>query len=189
MDGEPTQVHGTPEESGPRVDSQVGLVPNDEKGGDSQTNPVVDEKKEELFDGDGLGNSDVAKESVLWSKLDNWVDQYKRDNEFWGVGTGPIFTVYQDTDGNVGRVSVNEDEIVRRSRIEAWSPRFREEEGELGVKSKMKRATLIAKEVECGEFKFPDNSSIAKYVAEGKQVSHMDGFQSAILRGRTLMQC
>ena len=36
--------------------------------------------------------SKILRESVLWNKLENWVDQYKKDVEYWGVGSGPIFT-------------------------------------------------------------------------------------------------
>ncbi|CAK9143584.1 unnamed protein product [Ilex paraguariensis] len=45
--------------------------------------------------------SKVLGESALWNKLESWVDQYKEDSEFWGIGSGPIFTVYQDSDDNV----------------------------------------------------------------------------------------
>ena len=45
--------------------------------------------------------SKVLGESALWNKLESWVDQYKEDSEFWGIGSSPIFTVYQDSDDNV----------------------------------------------------------------------------------------
>ncbi|KAK3194617.1 hypothetical protein Dsin_025927 [Dipteronia sinensis] len=55
-------------------------------------------------------------ESVLLNKLENWIDQYRKDVDYWGIGPGPIFTVFQDSEGNVKKVSVNEDEILREAK-------------------------------------------------------------------------
>ncbi|KAE8733287.1 Detected protein of confused Function [Hibiscus syriacus] len=57
-------------------------------------------------------------ESILLSKLENWVDQYKKDAEFWGIGSGPVLTVSQDVEGNVKGVTVHEDEILKRLEFE-----------------------------------------------------------------------
>ncbi|KAI0491822.1 hypothetical protein KFK09_026083 [Dendrobium nobile] len=110
--------------------------------------------------------------SSLWDKLDNWVGRYNEDSEFWGIGAGPIFTIFQSCNGNVTRVSVNEDEILKRHRIRAWSLEENEEGGELkDVNSKISIARLIAKEIEVGAYQMPRNSSIARFVEEGKKSS------------------
>ncbi|KAH0450927.1 hypothetical protein IEQ34_021619 [Dendrobium chrysotoxum] len=110
--------------------------------------------------------------SSLWDKLDNWVGRYKEDSEFWGIGAGPIFTIFQSCDGNVTHVSVNEDEILKRHRIRAWSLEENEESRELkDVNSKISIARLIAKEIEVGAYQMPRNSSIARFAVEGKKSS------------------
>lgn len=101
--------------------------------------------------------------SPLWDRLENWVDMYKEESELWGLGFRPIFTIYQDSDENVVRVFVDEEEIVRRSRVKAWS--FEEREGAEefeDVGAKISRARAIAEEIEKGEYSIPRNSSIAK---------------------------
>ncbi|KAJ6799464.1 uncharacterized protein M6B38_206890 [Iris pallida] len=101
--------------------------------------------------------------SPLWDRLENWVDMYKEESELWGLGFRPIFTIYQDSDENVVRVFVDEEEIVRRSRVKAWS--FEEREGAAefeDVGAKISRARAIAEEIEKGEYSIPRNSSIAK---------------------------
>ncbi|OVA14703.1 hypothetical protein BVC80_1819g16 [Macleaya cordata] len=128
-------------------------------------------------------NSRAFGESVLWSKLENWVDQYKTETEVWGIGSAPIFTVLQDVEGNVERVSVNEDEILRRSGIEPLS--FREKE--LGVdlmkvNLKISHAKSLAKEIETGEYKIPKNSTIAKVVVQGKQSGFINGLRSVTIQ-------
>jgi hypothetical protein len=42
--------------------------------------------------------------NVLLNKLENWVDKYMEDIDFWGIGYVPIFTVYQDSFAGVKRV-------------------------------------------------------------------------------------
>lgn len=103
-----------------------------------------------------------------------------RDSEFWGIGSNPIFTIYQDTHGNVLRVSVDEDEIVKRSQARAWSVAAfaneeEEEEGE-DVTSKIACAKRIATEIEATSvYTLPsNNSSIAKFVTEGSEPSLVD---------------
>ncbi|XP_058100451.1 uncharacterized protein LOC131245189 [Magnolia sinica] len=118
--------------------------------------------------------SNIFGESVLWSRLENWVDQYKKDNEYWGTGSGPVFTVFEDSDGNVSRVSVNEDEIIRRHELGGDA---------VDVNSKIARAKLIAREVEIREYEFPKNSSIAKFVVEGDRSFTINRDWSATLRG------
>eukprot|EP00268_Persea_americana_P064491 TRINITY_DN8495_c0_g1_i1.p1 TRINITY_DN8495_c0_g1~~TRINITY_DN8495_c0_g1_i1.p1 ORF type:complete len:1230 (-),score=298.63 TRINITY_DN8495_c0_g1_i1:2365-5892(-) len=140
---------------------------------------------------DNMENSSIEKldelgDTFLWSKLENWADQYKKDSEDWGVGSGPIFTIYQDLRGNVSRVSVNKDEILKRSGVEPGSFKSLEVgEDTMDLNSKISRANLIAREIESGEYRFPKNSSIATFVVD-KQTSFFDGFHSAALRGDSL---
>jgi len=101
-------------------------------------------------------------ESVLWNKLENWVDQYKKDIEGWGIGTGPIFTVFEDLEGNVKWVSVDEHEILRRSRVDR-----RELEDSAEVNLKILRAESLVRAMESGKNVIPRNSSVAKFVVQG----------------------
>lgn len=136
----------------------------------------------------------VSKESALWRKMDSWVERYKRDNEFWGVGTSPIFVIYEDTKGNIVRVDVNEDEIVRRNQIKVWSIRKKnvEEEEDLqeefGVSSRILRARVIAEYIKSGEYKIPRNSSIAKFLGEGERASQVDWIWAVISQGKKVMK-
>lgn len=114
-------------------------------------------------------------ESALLNKLENWVDQYKKDVEVWGIGSGPIFTVFQDLGGNVDRVVVNEDEILTRSGLRKLDDITEE------VSLKISHAKLLAKELENGKCAIPKNSSVAKFVASGEET----GFVNTI-RGVTL---
>lgn len=113
----------------------------------------------------------VLGESVLWSRLENWVDQYKNDLDLWGVGSTPIFTVFQDSDGNVKRVAVDEDEILRRSRVV-----LPEHEGSSEGNSKIARARGLAREMESGSNVIPRNSSVAKFVVADAE----SGFVSTV---------
>lgn len=115
-------------------------------------------------------------ESVLWNKLENWVDQYKKDIDEWGIGSDPIFTVFEDVEGNVKRVSVNEDEIMRRSRVGRL-----ELEESMEVNLKILRAESLARDMEAGKNGIPRNSSVVKFVVQGGE----SGFLKAI-RGFTL---
>ncbi|XP_027335946.1 uncharacterized protein LOC113849903 [Abrus precatorius] len=116
-------------------------------------------------------------ESVLWNKLENWVDQYKKDIEYWGVGSGPIFTVYHDSLGGVKRVSVDEEEILRRSRVGRDVI-----EDFPHVRSKILDAKNMAREMENGNNVIARNSSVARFVVrgelEGGFVKAVQGFVS-----------
>lgn len=116
-------------------------------------------------------------ESVLWDKLEGWVEQYKKDIEFWGIGSKTIFTVFQDSDGNVERVLVDEDEIMRRSGVE---PLYYREESEFEVfdevNLRLSHAKFLARELESGKNVIPKNSSVTKFVVSGEK----SGFVSRI---------
>ncbi|KAG5009062.1 hypothetical protein JHK87_017577 [Glycine soja] len=73
--------------------------------------------------------SKLLRESVLWNKLGNWADQYKRDVEYWGVGSGRIFTIYEDSIGGIKRVVVDEDPILKRSKVNMAREMESKEEG------------------------------------------------------------
>uniref|UniRef100_A0A5B7BT08 Embryo defective 1703 n=1 Tax=Davidia involucrata TaxID=16924 RepID=A0A5B7BT08_DAVIN len=138
---------------------------------------------EDIVESDSFNESKskILGESVLWNKLEGWVDQYKKDSEFWGIGFGPIFTIFQDSDGNVKRVVVNEDEIFRRSRIEPSLHNQSEFEDLTEVNSKISHAKNLAREIERGDYTLSKNSSVAKFVVGGGK----SGFVNAI-RGITL---
>ncbi|PKA47280.1 hypothetical protein AXF42_Ash017225 [Apostasia shenzhenica] len=126
--------------------------------------------KKEAAGSEDHKNISVSGNSALWDRLENWADRYKEESEFWGIGTSPIFTIYQDSDGNVIRVSVNEDEIVKRNRIHAWLLKDKKDIDEFkDANSKISRARLIAKDIEVGKCIMPKSSSIVKFVVEGKK--------------------
>ncbi|KAK9279735.1 hypothetical protein L1049_013417 [Liquidambar formosana] len=124
--------------------------------------------------GESGPKSERLGDSALLNKLENWVDQYKKDVEFWGIGSGPIFTVYKGSDGNVERVVVNEDEILRRSGRQEFED-FTE------VSLKISHAKHLASEMENGKYVIPKNSSVAKFVVSGEH----SGFGN-VIRGVTL---
>uniref|UniRef100_A0A803KZN8 Embryo defective 1703 n=1 Tax=Chenopodium quinoa TaxID=63459 RepID=A0A803KZN8_CHEQI len=134
-----------------------------------------------------LGNSREFGESVLWNKLEGWVDQYKKDIEFWGIGSSPIFTVFQDGNGKVERVLVDEDEILKRSGVE---PLYFRKESELEdfdeVKTKISYAKLLAKEVEGGKNVIPRNSSVAKFVVSGEESGFVSRIRSVIVQPKSI---
>ncbi|KDP28484.1 hypothetical protein JCGZ_14255 [Jatropha curcas] len=106
--------------------------------------------------------SEKMGESVLSTKLEEWVDQYNKDTAYWGVGSGPIFTVFHDLKGNVKRVLVDEDEILKRSQVKK---RF----GDLTeVNSKVVYAKDLAREMERGGNVIARNSSVAKFLVSNE---------------------
>ena len=116
---------------------------------------------EEIDDGsfvelEKLQKSELLGENVLLNKLDNWVDQYRKDIDFWGIGSAPIFTVYQDSFGAVKRVLVDEDEILKRV-------------GGNKIEDQILEAKKLAREMESGENVIARNSSVAKFVVEGEE--------------------
>ncbi|XP_072959674.1 uncharacterized protein [Typha angustifolia] len=130
-----------------------------------------------------------SKDSVLWDKLDSWVTRYKEDVECWGIGTGPIFIVYQNSEGMISRVVVNEEEIIRRNPNRAWSLEQKEDVGEFtNVNSRLSRAKIMAKDIETGKYSLPKNSSICRYVVEGRKISFTDGLRSITRRGEPYLK-
>ncbi|XP_009770187.1 uncharacterized protein LOC107764930 [Nicotiana tabacum] len=132
-----------------------------------------DEKSKNLVSDSGVElKTKALGESVLWNKLESWVEQYKKDTEYWGIGTGPIFTVFQDSEGKVKRVVVNEDEILKRSRIDPTLYRNAKIEEHEDVKAKISFAEVLAREMETGKSLLPKNSSVAKFVVSGEEKSN-----------------
>ncbi|KAM7476532.1 hypothetical protein LguiB_023775 [Lonicera macranthoides] len=164
-------------------------------------NPVDKFDKDSNLDNGGLkevnveSNSGVGKDivesdslkklkgdSVMLNQLESWVDQYKADSEFWGVGSGPIFTVFQDSDGKVERVVVNEDEILRRSGVEPLLYKKSGLQDFKKVDSKISHARFVARETEIGNHVFK-NSSVAKFVVNlGEQSTFVDGIKGLTLQ-------
>ncbi|KAG5221639.1 Embryo defective [Salix suchowensis] len=110
----------------------------------------------------GQNKLEKLGDSVMLSKLDKWVDQCSKDTAFWGTGYDPIFTVFHDLEGNVKRVLVNEDEILKRSGNEKREVRDLTEEN-----SKILYAKALAREMERGGHAIPRNSTVAKFVVDG----------------------
>lgn len=107
--------------------------------------------------------------SVLSSKLENWTDQYKKDVDYWGIGSGPIFTVFQDSEGTVKKVLVDENEILKRTLVK------RHEFEDLSkINSRILYAKSLAREMESGENVIPRNSSVAKFVVSGEESGFVD---------------
>ncbi|XP_021688220.2 uncharacterized protein LOC110670468 isoform X2 [Hevea brasiliensis] len=138
-------------------------------------------KEIDSSDGVGLVESECEKtwetqskelgESVLSTKLDKWVLQYNKDTAYWGIGSGPIFTVFHDLKGNIKRVLVHEDEILKRSQVE------KRELGDLTkLNSKISYAKDLARQMEEGGNVIPRNSSVAKFVVSREE----SGFVNAI---------
>lgn len=126
-------------------------------------------------------NSKSLGDSVLMTKLESWVEQYKRDSEYWGIGSEPIFTVTQDSDGNVKRVSINEDEIFRRNQVDQ-----RESEDLSEVNLKILHAKSLAGEMESGKNVIPRNSSVAKFVIQGQESGIFKAIQGFTLQPNLL---
>lgn len=118
--------------------------------------------------------SKVLGESVLLNELENWVSQYRKDAEFWGIGSGPIFTILENSDGNVERVVVNEDEILRRSG-------YGEPEDLAEVNSKISHAKSLAREMESGENVIPRISTVAKFVDSSEKSSVLNAIRNVTL--------
>ncbi|XP_043716535.1 uncharacterized protein LOC122664668 [Telopea speciosissima] len=137
----------------------------------------------DIVESDIVTKPKLISDSVVWSKLENWVDQYTKDPEFWGIGSGPIFTVFEDLDGNVERVLVDEGEILRRSRIETRSfgkPELKDHSTEVNLK--ISGAKRLARDIETGNYKISKSSSIAKFVVSCKRSSLVGRLLSVALQ-------
>lgn len=137
------------------------------EGSNSSYNDLVEPRTENSW---GTKSNEVGK-SALSNKLEKWVDQYNKDTAYWGVGSGHIFTVFHDLKGNVKRVLVNEEEIVKRIQVE------KQEFGDpADVNSRVMYAKGLAREMERGENVIARNSTVAKFVISKEE----SGFIKAI---------
>ncbi|GMH00412.1 hypothetical protein Nepgr_002251 [Nepenthes gracilis] len=162
------------------IQSNFGTAIGEQGSESSQVNEIVP--------GDNLAHPKRFSESKLWDKLDSWVEQNKQDIDSWGVGSSPIFTVLQNSYGNVKRVVVDEDEILRRSGLEPAY--YREQIGFVDfseVNSKISNAKVLAGEIECGKYVLPKNSSVAKFVISGDEKSRFVNGIDSILTQPTLV--
>ncbi|XP_058743870.1 uncharacterized protein LOC131616530 [Vicia villosa] len=169
-------------------DNQVRLnpIPNDPSSVSSNDVAESDVSFQRAsFDGDSLVELEKQKskllgESVLLNKLENWVDQYSKDIEFWGIGSAPIFTIYEDSLGGVTRVLVDEEEILKRVRVQKGG---NEIEDLSQGKSKILEAKKLARDMESGDNVIARNSSVAKFVLQGKEEDEKEeegGFVKAV---------
>ncbi|XP_044493596.1 uncharacterized protein LOC123216958 isoform X3 [Mangifera indica] len=113
----------------------------------------------------------TSRRNSLRKKLLNDQQQYKKDVDYWGVGSGKIFTVFQDADGNVKKVVIDEDEILKRSQVEDLAE----------LNSKIEYARNLAKEMEIGENVIPRNSTVAKFVLSGEESGFVNAIRGVIL--------
>ena len=161
------QVRSNPIQNNPQYDFQnpSSSLNDTESSRENLNNDSVKEN-----DSVEESKSKVLGESVLLNELEDWVNQYRKDAEFWGIGSGPIFTIFEDSDGNVERVVVSEDEILRRSG-------YGETEDLTEVNLKISHAKSLAREMESGKNVITRNSTVAKFVVSGEK----SGVVNAIL--------
>lgn len=138
---------------------------------------------EDIVDSDNLkkSKSELYGDSVYLSQLESWVDQYKADSEFWGVGSGRIFTVFQNSNGKVERVDVNEDEIWRRRGLDPAFYKESEPEELAEVNSKISHAKYLAREIENGNNLLSKNCSVANFVVLGGESNFVNEIRGVSL--------
>lgn len=116
-------------------------------------------------------------ESVLSTKLEDWVHQYNKDTAYWGLGSSPIFTLFHDLKGNVKRVIVDEDEILKRSQVK------KRELGDITkLNSKISYAKDLARRMEEGGNVIPRNSSVAKFVVSREESGFVNSIRDAVFQ-------
>ncbi|ESQ43895.1 hypothetical protein EUTSA_v10005757mg [Eutrema salsugineum] len=123
----------------------------------------------------------VSQDSTLLNELQDWVCRYKQEAEYWGIGSNPIFTVHQDSLGNVEKVVVDEDEVLsRKSGLEDLE----------AASSRVLYAKKLAEQMENGENVLNKDSSLVKFVSSSSSSSSsskeelqlVTSIQNAILR-------
>ncbi|GJV58019.1 hypothetical protein Tco_1459024 [Tanacetum coccineum] len=123
--------------------------------------------------------SDYVSNSGLWDQLNSWANQYKADSEYWGIGSNPIFTVFQDSSGKIDKVEVNEDEIALRTPVDPFINDANEVEN-VKVLEKIRYAKVLAKEMEIGKNVVSPNSSVVKYVTFDKESGLINSVRSFV---------
>ncbi|CAH8368470.1 unnamed protein product [Eruca vesicaria subsp. sativa] len=120
----------------------------------------------------------IFPDSNLLNELEDWVARYKKEAEYWGIGSDPIFTVYKDSLGKVERVDVDEDEVFsRRSSLEGLE----------SVRDKVVYAKELAERMENGEDVIHKDSSLVKFVSSSssnkeEEVKFVSSIQNAVSR-------
>ncbi|XP_010544836.1 PREDICTED: uncharacterized protein LOC104817362 [Tarenaya hassleriana] len=159
-------------------DQSLRLNPNSSDAGTKPRNP--DRSFDHSVEGSGdlveLTNTEGLKEGVpedsnLLNELENWVSQYKKEAEYWGIGSSPIFTVFQGSDGKVERVDVDKDEILRRRQAFEDLPT---------MNSKVIYAKKLAEQMENGENVIRKDSSVAKFVSSKEEFHFFSSVHNAI---------
>ncbi|KAL9245419.1 hypothetical protein vseg_019077 [Gypsophila vaccaria] len=127
----------------------------------------IDGAKDVNFENDG---SESLGNSVLRDKLETWVELYRKDIDFWGIGSNPIFIVFRDSsNGKVDKVIVDEGEILRRNGVDPLKFKDVSELEEFSeVKEKINHARFLAREMESGRDVIDRNCSVAKFVISGE---------------------
>jgi len=129
--------------------------------------------------------SNGSREPGFWKELEGWLEQHNMHEEFWGFGVDAIFIIYEDSDGHVEQVWVDEEEVLRRSGVNPLyfrEPRESEKFNE--VNSKISHAKFLAREMENGKHVIPRNSSVAKFVVAGQDSGLLSRIRSVpILAG------
>ncbi|KAJ4884881.1 embryo defective 1703 [Raphanus sativus] len=118
----------------------------------------------------------ILPDSNLLNELEDWVTRYKKEAEYWGIGSNPIFTVYQDSNGDVERVEVDEEEVLSRgSSLEDVE----------SVRDKVLYAKKLAQQMESGESVIHKDSTLVKFVSssdEKEEVRFVSSIRNAVLR-------
>ncbi|CAM0910521.1 unnamed protein product [Alopecurus aequalis] len=131
---------------------------------DDHLSPDLDDKLENSDCLDAGRSGNVVAESNLDDAKD--LDRDAEESHFCGTGSGPVFSVYEDPDGNAVHVEVNEDEIVSRCATA-------DGEGSADLQSMLSRARVMAMEFESGEREVPTNGSLVRFVATEKKKPHV----------------
>lgn len=107
-------------------------------------------------------------------------EAYREDTAAWGLGTNPIFTVYEGPGERVERVTIDEKEIQRRAGIEPLLPDFADEANKALAQERIMRAKKIAQDIEVGNMQPGRNSTLfvlIKYRSKDEsQHTHMKIF-------------
>ncbi|KAM3191669.1 hypothetical protein ACQJBY_069125 [Aegilops geniculata] len=144
---------------------------------DDHALPDPEEKSDISVCLDAGPSGNAVAESTLDGPKD--LDWEGEESHLCGNGTGPVFSVYEDPDGNAVHVEVNEDEIVSRC-VSA------DGEGSGDLQSMLSRARVMAKGFESGEREVPKNSSLVRFLATEKKESRgVDADVSVVQTNRT----
>ncbi|CAN8267860.1 unnamed protein product [Cochlearia groenlandica] len=146
---------------------------NHTSSSDSGTKPI--DHSDDLVSlsiNEGLKEDILSVDSNLLNELEDWVARYKKESDYWGIGSKPIFTVYKDLVGKVEKVDVDEEEIFSRIRTMGL-------EDLKSVSSKVVYAKKLAREMENGEDVLHKDSTLVKFVVASSSKEEF-GFVSSI---------